>query len=64
MILRTLVDRAGQISRDRLRRELLFVNGFHGVSGLTAFDEAGGTRKELRLLTVHRGAILDLDELP
>ncbi len=64
VILRTLIERAGQISRDQLRRELLLVNGFHGVSGLTAFDEAGGTRKELRLLTVHRGKILDLEELP
>lgn len=64
VILRTLIDRAGQISREQLRRELLFVNRFRGVSGLTAFDEDGGTRKELRLLTVHRGAILDLDELP
>ena len=64
VILRTLIDRAGQISRDQLRRELLFVDGFHGVSGLTAFDETGDTRKELRLLTVHRGAIRELDDLP
>ena len=47
-----------------LERELLFVNGFRGVSGLTAFDETGGARKALRLLTVHRGAILDLEDLP
>ncbi|MCH7634828.1 MAG: ABC transporter substrate-binding protein [Proteobacteria bacterium] len=64
VILRTLIDRAGQISREQLRRDLLVVKGFHGVSGLTAFDESGGTRKELRLLTVHRGAIRSLDELP
>ncbi len=64
VILSTLIDRAGQISREQLRQELLVVNGFHGVSGLTAFDETGGSRKELRLLTVHRGTIRDLEDLP
>ena len=62
-ILRTLIDRAGQISRDQLREELLFVTDFQGVSGLTSFDEIGGTRKELHLLTVHRGMIRALDDL-
>jgi len=62
-ILRSLIDRAGQISRDELRQELLHVSDFRGVSGLTSFDEAGGARKKLHLLTIRRGMIHELDDL-
>jgi ABC-type branched-subunit amino acid transport system substrate-binding protein len=56
-ILRTILDEARSTSRARLRSDLLQVRDFPGVSGLTSFDESGGTRKSLYLLTVQRGAI-------
>jgi ABC-type branched-subunit amino acid transport system substrate-binding protein/outer membrane protein assembly factor BamD (BamD/ComL family) len=56
-ILRTILDDARSTTRARLRADLLHVRDFPGVSGLTSFDETGGTRKSLYLLTVKRGAI-------
>jgi ABC-type branched-subunit amino acid transport system substrate-binding protein len=56
-ILRTIMDDGSSRSRARMRSDLLGVRDFPGVSGLTSFDESGGARKALYLLTVKRGAI-------
>ncbi len=61
-ILRSLIDDAGQLSPSQLQRELLQVSDFPGSSGLTSIDHAGSTRRELHLLTVQRGKILELKE--
>jgi ABC-type branched-subunit amino acid transport system substrate-binding protein len=62
-ILRAVLDGRAP-SRGELRRSLLSVRDFPGVSGLTSFDEAGGTRKDLYLLTVRQGAIEEVGATP
>jgi ABC-type branched-subunit amino acid transport system substrate-binding protein len=49
-------------SRARARTALLGVRNFPGVSGVTSFDETGGTRKNLYILTIRRGEIAQLDD--
>jgi ABC-type branched-subunit amino acid transport system substrate-binding protein len=61
-ILRELLSEEGLLSRSRLREALGHVRDFRGVSGLTSFDESGGTRKSLHLLTVRRGEIVELEQ--
>jgi ABC-type branched-subunit amino acid transport system substrate-binding protein len=61
-ILRTLIDK-GPLTRTQLQQDLLRVTDYPGSSGLTSFDDDGDTKRALHLLTVHRGNILDLDEL-
>ena len=63
-ILRSLMDSRRHTSRRELQRGLQGVRDFPGVSGLTTFDDAGGTHKELYLLTVRRGSIEQLDSQP
>ena len=63
MILKEVIDRSGRVSRRGLRTELLALRDFEGVSGLTSFDERGGSRMQLELLTVDSGMIRRLDEL-
>ena len=63
-ILRSLMDSRRHTSRRELQRGLHGVRDFPGVSGLTTFDDAGGTHKELYLLTVRRGSIEELDSQP
>jgi ABC-type branched-subunit amino acid transport system substrate-binding protein len=60
-ILRSLMDDTQVVSRDRLRSQLAGLRDFPGVSGLTSFDETGGTRKSLYLLTVRAGQIEELE---
>lgn len=61
-ILRQIMEARGDVrtSREALRRDLLEVRDFPGVSGVTSFDEAGGTRKSLYLLTVRGDQIEEL----
>jgi ABC-type branched-subunit amino acid transport system substrate-binding protein len=61
MLRHVLADDA-PLSRTRLREALLRMRDFPGVSGQSSFDEAGGTRKSLHLLTVRRGEIEELRE--
>jgi ABC-type branched-subunit amino acid transport system substrate-binding protein/thioredoxin-like negative regulator of GroEL len=61
-ILRGILSEEASFSRTRVRDALLRVRDFRGVSGLTSFDESGGTRKSLYLLTVHRGQISELEQ--
>ena len=63
-ILRSLMDSRRHTSRRDLQSWLPRVRDFPGVSGLTTFDEDGGTRKQLYLLTVRRGSIEELDSHP
>ena len=63
-LVRTIIEASGHLSSRRLRDELLNVASFAGVSGLTAFDEVGGPRVRLQLLTVARGAIRSFDCVP
>ena len=64
LLLRTLIDAAGTLSRDDLRRGILGVEAFRGVSGEASFDESGGTRKSPLLLTVRNRSIRLLEEPP
>jgi ABC-type branched-subunit amino acid transport system substrate-binding protein len=61
-ILRGVLSDEVLLSRSRLREALGRVNDFRGVSGLTSFDESGGTHKTLYLLTVRRGEIVELEQ--
>lgn len=54
----------GVLSREQLRRRILSVRNYNGTTGLISFDESGGTRKSPSVLTVNRGAIRPVDELP
>ncbi len=64
MLLRRLIQSDGTISREQLRQRLLTVKDYSGLTGLTSFDESGGTRKSPNVLTVNRGAIRLVPELP
>ena len=64
LLLRTLIEERDAISREELRRRILEVREFPGVSGVTSFDASGGTRKSPLLLTVRNRSIRPLEELP
>ncbi len=64
MLLRRLIQSNGTISREQLRRRILLVTDYSGLTGLTSFDESGGTRKSPNVLTVNRGAIRLVNEVP
>ncbi|MFQ5515105.1 MAG: ABC transporter substrate-binding protein [Myxococcota bacterium] len=61
LILRSLIDPAGQLTRERLSRALLGIRSFPGASGQITIDAEGASRRTLRLLTVRRGEIRELD---
>ena len=61
-MLRAVLSEEVLLSRSRLREALGRVRDFRGVSGLTSFDESGGTRKSLYVLTVRRGEIVELEQ--
>ena len=61
-ILRSIVDGGNGASREAVRQELLGVDDFVGVSGVTSFDEAGGSRKALHILTVRKGSIEEVED--
>ncbi len=63
-LLRRLIQGDGTISREQLRRRILNVEDYSGLTGLTSFDESGGTRKSPNVLTVNRGAIRLVNEVP
>ncbi len=63
-LLRALVEYEGALSSRHLRDTLLDVRDIGGVSGLAAFDEVGGPRMELQLLTIERGRINAFDCRP
>ncbi|MEE9281355.1 MAG: penicillin-binding protein activator [Myxococcota bacterium] len=64
MLLRSLIRSDGLLSREQLRRRILSVRGYSGTTGSTSFNSSGGTRKSPSVLTVNRGAIRLVDELP
>ncbi len=64
MLLDAMRQEDAATSRTRVRDEILEIRDFPGVSGLTSFDEVGATRKSLYLLTVTRGEIAEIDDLP
>jgi ABC-type branched-subunit amino acid transport system substrate-binding protein len=63
-MMREVLSGRGSMSRAGARNALLRVQNFPGVSGVTSFDEHGGTRKNLYLLTVRNGEIVQLPEGP
>lgn len=64
VMLRAIVEYEGQLSSRRMRDALLDVKSFDGVSGLDAFDEVGGPRMELQLLTIDRSRFTHFDCRP
>lgn len=64
MLLRGLIQADGLLSREQLRRRILSVRNYSGMTGLTSFDRTGGTRKSPSVLTVNRGAIQLVKEVP
>ncbi len=64
MLLRDLIQADGLLSREQLRRRILSVRNYSGMTGLTSFDRTGGTRKSPSVLTVNRGAIQLVKEVP
>lgn len=63
-LLRSIVEYEGHLASRRLREALLDVKGFAGVSGLAAFDEVGGPRMELQLLTIEHSRFKQFDCRP
>ncbi len=63
-LFRQLIESRQGLKREELRSELLQVSDFRGVSGVTSFDETGGTRKDVHLLTVRGGEIQTLESIP
>jgi ABC-type branched-subunit amino acid transport system substrate-binding protein len=64
MLLRGLIQSDSLLSREQLRRQILSVQDYAGMTGLTSFDPSGGTRKSPNVLTVNRGAIQLVDQVP
>jgi len=55
------VDRISSDFRSGLKLELLGLNNYAGVTGLTSFDEGGEAKKQLTLLQIHRNRFKELD---
>jgi ABC-type branched-subunit amino acid transport system substrate-binding protein len=64
LILRQIIAESSYPTSSRLRDALFGVEAYQGVSGLTAFDDAGGPIMALRHLTVRRGRIVEVDQCP
>ncbi len=62
MILFQTVNRAGVDSREAVKNELLKTKDFHGVTGLTSFDQNGNARKQLYLLKVEGDHFVELGQ--
>jgi ABC-type branched-subunit amino acid transport system substrate-binding protein len=54
----------GDIDRGRLREELAALRDFNGATGLISFDDAGEAIKDIFLLMVENGRIVEAHELP
>ena len=61
MILFTVVGREQIRYRSEIRDELLNLENFPGVTGLTSFDENGDAQKKLYLLRVKGKKFVELD---
>ena len=61
MILFNVVSREQVRYRNEIRDELLNMNNFQGVTGLTRFDENGDAKKKLYLLRVKGKKFVELD---
>ena len=59
-LVRAAVNRVGHPSSGQFRDELIDMNDFQGVSGLTGFSRDGVPRRELLLLQVERKAIVPI----
>lgn len=55
------VDRSNNDFRSGLKRELLGLNNYAGVTGRTSFDETGEAEKQPTLLQIHRNRFTELD---
>jgi len=55
------VNRISSDFRSGLKLELLGLNNYAGVTGLTAFDETGEAHKQLTMLQIHRHRFKELD---
>ena len=56
-----IVARSSYDFRSGLKRELLSLNNYAGVTGWTSFDESGEAKKQLTLLQIHRNRFKELD---
>ncbi len=59
-VLRAALADGGSADGDALRERLLALQRFSGVTGLFAFDAAGGARKSLEFLTVRGDSIISI----
>jgi len=48
--------------RSVIKNELKRLTGFHGVTGLTSFDEDGDARKNLYLLQIRGRKFVELEQ--
>ncbi len=60
-ILLSQLRMGGALNRDGLREALSRLQNYPGVAGSTSFDDRGDARKELFLLQVQRGAIVQIN---
>ncbi len=59
LVLKVLKE--GASSREQLREGLLTIQGYPGASGTTTITETGEAQKNLFLLMVQRGAIVQIN---
>ncbi len=59
MVLKAIVE--GAKTREELREALQSIRDFEGVTGRTSMDESGEAVKELFLLTVRNGKVVEVD---
>ncbi len=58
-LLLQMMDDPAVVNRDNLRRKLVELQDFRGVTGTKGFDSYGDAIKELKLLKVKRGRIVE-----
>jgi len=61
MLIDTL--KKGDLRRKRVREELTALREFDGATGVTSFDKEGDAEKDIFLLAVQRGRIVEMDSL-
>ncbi|MEE9591256.1 MAG: penicillin-binding protein activator [Thermodesulfobacteriota bacterium] len=54
----------GEMGRSRIREELAAMRDFNGATGVISFDDAGEVIKDIFVLMVENGRIVEANELP
>ncbi|MEE8185634.1 MAG: hypothetical protein V3T96_04455, partial [Thermodesulfobacteriota bacterium] len=58
------IIKRGEMVRSRIREELAALRDFNGATGVISFDDAGEVIKDIFVLMVENGRIVEASELP